>query len=563
MDFIDCKTGYSFFKTIDSIWGDLTPKHTLNRICTMMRCMGVETLITDNLGKDCPEWHRFEEEKEALYLRLGGKLKKIKAIKLSFLRKSIKSKFELAKLAKQAKQGKQDPFLGYAIVVNITGKNGVWSYIFESVVRELGTWNESELWHRLPYHYLHVKKQFNCEVGKSPYKIMGVYFRQQNSITNVCAHACTTMMINNASLPNGIVTAEDINRHLNYDHVKRKFRANKDFIGKEENLPAGPGIEELKSVFKHYGYEPYPLEFNSEEEQRKFRSFLYGFVESQFPALLTFDSQEGLPDQVGHVVPVVGHTLNIHSWLPVTGSYKVGNWSDMHHSPLGWVNDLIIHDDNHGMQFSLPAHAFKPAADPEKDKNLTPRVALGIFPVSYDLKMLGNDAESIAASAIRTIAHETQGKFFEGNYYTKRFWSSKTQALRRTTIFRPVLVKWNEYLEKFWRDRKMPMDTLQFVERIKKMNIPNVWLVEVTEPDLFVGNHAKVMDVLLNPKVKPAIQNFSKKDESFELTKETVLLIRLPQKTIIPKPESKSGEWESISGWEVEGHFPLFCHGNE
>jgi len=107
------------------------------------------------------------------------------------------------------------------------------------------------------------------------------------------------------------------------------------------------------------------------------------------------------------------------------------------------------------------------------------------------------------------------------------------------------------------------MDTLQFVERIKKMNIPNVWLVEVTEPDLFVGNHAKVMDVLLNPKVKPAIQNFSKKDESFELTKETVLLIRLPQKTIIPKPESKSGEWESISGWEVEGHFPLFCHGNE
>jgi hypothetical protein len=163
--------------------------------------------------------------------------------------------------------------------------------------------------------------------------------------------------------------------------------------------------------------------------------------------------------------------MNPNSWLPVTGSYAVGNWSDKHHSPLGWIDDLIIHDDNFGMQFSLPAHAFKPATNPDKEDNLTPREALGIFPKSYDIRLLGNAAESIAASLIRTIAKKTNGRFFDGNYYSKRFWSEREKNLRRTTIFRPVLVRWDNYLKSIWQGRKMPADTTQFVKRVQCPNL--------------------------------------------------------------------------------------------
>lgn len=318
MEFEDCKAGYSFFRKIDSLWGNLTPKHTLNRICTIMRGMKVETLIIEALHQRSAEWQRLEQERVAISVRLGSALKKIEAVKLTFLRKRAADNPTLISLAQAAKRGDADVFLGYAIVVNVTVAKGVWSYVFESVIRELGSWDDTDRWQPLPHHYLHVKKRFACEVGNLSYEIIGTYFRQQNGITNVCAHACATMMLNNASLPIGIITAEDLNHLLDFDHIARKFRVNKHCLGYEENLPAGPDLPHLKKIFNHYGYAAELLEFDDLDKQRKFRSFLYGFVESQFPALLTFGSRDESPEEVGHVVPVVGHTLNLNSWLPVS-----------------------------------------------------------------------------------------------------------------------------------------------------------------------------------------------------------------------------------------------------
>jgi hypothetical protein len=65
MEFKDCRAGYSFFKKIDSVWGDLTGKYTLNRIFTIMRFMNAETLITETLDEKCAEWGRFKQEEAA------------------------------------------------------------------------------------------------------------------------------------------------------------------------------------------------------------------------------------------------------------------------------------------------------------------------------------------------------------------------------------------------------------------------------------------------------------------------------------------------------------------
>jgi hypothetical protein len=157
----------------------------------------------------------------------------------------------------------------------------------------------------------------------------------------------------------------------------------------------------------------------------------------------------------------------------------------------------------------------------------------------------------VAASTIRTMAEKTQGKIFSGNYYAERFWSERKKTLRQTTIFRPLLVRWGDYLKSVLGERKMPPDSARFIQEVNAQNITHVWLVEITEPDLFVGNQAKVMDVVLNPRLKPSTENE-------ELTEGAVLMVRLPQYAIIPK--SGTSQWERISGWEVEGHIPLYCH---
>jgi hypothetical protein len=556
MEICDTRSGYSFFRTIDRIWGNLNPKYSLHRICTIMRSMNVATVVIENLHDKCAEWKRFQEEQIAISVRLGISSEKIHATKFTFLRDYVKDESMLSEVVETGNQKKRDPFLGYAIIVSVEIPRGVWSYVLESVVRELGTWNSSGRWEPLQNYYLHVKKTFDCEIIGKQYAITGTYFRQQNSITNVCAHACVSMMLANASLPNGIVTPEALNGHLGYDHRRKKFRINKELTESEENLPAGLDLLQLQALFRHYGYEPKVLEFNHPDRQLRFRSFLYGFVESKFPALLTFGPGS---KEIGHVVPVFGHTFNPNSWLPITGTYAAGCWTNQHHSSLGWVDDLIIHDDNYGMQFALPAHAFKPAANPDQNDNLTPREGLGIFPSSYRIQMLSPVAEATAASIIRQMAKKPVDKsnsdIFSENYYTERLRSDDGSTLRRTTIFRPILVSWIDYQNSFWNGREIPSDTAAFIKRINDQGISHVWIVEVTEPDLFIGNRAKVLDVILNPHLVPGTVG----SNGWDPPEGTVLMVRMPQGAIVPRSGGLRG-WDLISGWERAGHMPLLRH---
>ena len=222
------------------------------------------------------------------------------------------------------------------------------------------------------------------------------------------------------------------------------------------------------------------------------------------------------------MVSVVGHTFNPHSWLPSTRRYGTGQWSSAYHSSLGWVDELIIHDDNFGMQFCLPAHAFKPVGNPDEPDDLTPREALGIFPTSFNIKMLSTSAETIAASVMRQMAKESQGAIFAGNYYTERFWSSVTNSLRESTIFRTLLVRWSEYVERYWKDGPISAELQKFLEEIDKKKITHVWLVEITEPVLFIGKKAKVFDILLYPHIAAPEFKDASPGEEMELPQGTL-----------------------------------------
>ena len=246
MEFKPCSTG--FFKIIDGVWGKLAPKHTMHRVCTIMRTMQAKTVVIEPLRSGTAEWKRFNQEEVAISRRLKQDAKSINALKYTFLQKEVPDATALMALKKAAEGGDNSAFLGYAIIANVDVPRGTWSYIFESVVPQLGVLDSAGTLRPLQNHYLHVKRRFSCEVGGVPYSIDGAYFRQQNGITNVCAHACTVTMLNNASLPNGIVTAEDINGLLKFDQEVRKFRINQNCVQSSENLPAGLGISDLEKV---------------------------------------------------------------------------------------------------------------------------------------------------------------------------------------------------------------------------------------------------------------------------------------------------------------------------
>jgi hypothetical protein len=78
-----------------------------------------------------------------------------------------------------------------------------------------------------------------------------------------------------------------------------------------------------------------------------------------------------------------------------------------------------------------------------------------------------------------------------------------------------------------------------------------VWLVEITEPDLYIGNKSKVVDVLLDPKADVDSAELK------ECLNYGVLLIRFPEFLLVPHEQ-----WYRSQDMNLKGHLPLFTFDN-
>lgn len=230
-----CKPGISFFKLIDEIWWGNTGSDTLHRLCTMMRWMSAQSVVVEMVNREFDEFGRIYQEVTAIEKRLGSKVK-WEARKLTFLRQKIEESDHLDAKATIVIKASDDAFLGYVIVVNLVINNYLKkTFVIESVTRDLfprkATLEDAALPTNPPIYYLHVKKKFECQVlqRRKQYALVGAFFRQQNSITNVCAHACAVMMLNNCKEISELVTCEDINDILGIDHQKRLLEINKHY----------------------------------------------------------------------------------------------------------------------------------------------------------------------------------------------------------------------------------------------------------------------------------------------------------------------------------------------
>jgi hypothetical protein len=508
--------------------------------------MGVRTtVIEEDLPKD--ELSRLTEETIEIQKRLGACCKDIAVRKFTFVRKDIKDEATLSTI-------QEDSFLGYAILVTVTigAKKKRWSYIFEAVVREIESLRGSSTWICVENQYLHVKRQFRCEVGSQSYTIHGSYFRQQNSITNVCGHACICMMLNNVPDAIGIVSAEKINRCLGIDQTvtARRFRL-QTIIGRETNCEAGElrglSTKQMQSAFETEGFRTYQIRVDTLEQKRSFRAAIYGFIESRFPAFVAFNVPAGSEGEQGqHVFTVVGHTLSPHSWL--SKEYNYTTRKPEYLSSLAWIDQFVIHDDNYGMQFTFPAHAFSSI---EQEDPCSVEEGLGIYPKKYRIEMRSEFTTAIAADYLRALCRDSGGDVFRENDYTKRFLQSDGRSLRSDLVLRPVLIEWQRYLaQHLSNDGGDIEETRRFIDNYRNAGLEYVWLVEVTESDLFVGNQSKLVDVLLNPQFR-----VRKEGAEPEITEGALVLIRTPGRVL----ERRNSCWHELPGWiVVERHIQMF-----
>ncbi|MDB6124676.1 MAG: hypothetical protein JWQ71_3669 [Pedosphaera sp.] len=521
----------------------------------MMRLMGVQTAIIETIPSSSAAHDRFRQEEKAILTRLQNPAVRVSFQKITFTSKKVKDLVSIQKLC-------DEDFLGLAVIANIEFPGvGVRTYVFESVVREVGiqpSKENAEIIGKLPWvAYLHVKRKFKCSVShrKKPYEILGTFFCQQNTITTVCAHACTAMMLNNCRDSNVLVTCEDINQLLGIDHKNRMQEVPELFGDNSCATHEGLYPKEISRVLREYGFRPYQLDFSG-SKRRFYREFIYSFIESGFPALLSFNSLNNEGEEAAHVVAVVGHSLNRHSWFP-TGyaSYaKQIRKEKPFISSLNWVDDFIVHDDNFGMQLCLPAHSFRPEDYPDPGPAFTPFSALGIFPEASNIKLSGTQAEIFAWDALIAMfeSSEWEKSGICDNYYVDHLRPRITgeKGTSRTAVIRTSQLPAEHYLEHL----KQP-DNYGNVYNDKDIELirasigkqTNIWLSEVTESDLYVGNQAKVIDIVINPQF----------DQNAEDPKLPILLIRLPHFLVFMDSEGEDYRFKIREIKGIKGHMPL------
>lgn len=506
---------YSFLEMADSAWVSDRPKWVFHRLCTLMRKMGAASVAIEDVEAGHFRFDAVNLEREAISKRLGVEVTSV-AKQYTFFAVPLASK----DLYEQP-DGDNVPFpiLGYCIVTNVSiGKLCETSHILECVTRPVGVFSKHASisdftkwqWEELHCCFLHARRMFQGKVFGKPFQIEGSYFCQQNQITTVCGQVCAAMMINNC--PNGpLVTPEQINQSLYIDHADRKLILTKaSWATRFGNHNAIRAVtdNEVFTVLKHFGYKTEDRRF-SVWNQRELREFIYGFIESSFPAMVAFQSRGSRV--LNHVVAVVGHTLDSHSWLPATAVAYPRKW-EIHKtikdaddnrplSSVDWVDDFIIHDDEFGMQLTVPANSFTPDSDRILDKGDSEQlIAAGIFPDSDRVRILSLTAEMIAAYCVRSFA-EKDPSFFESSYYLKRIRDLANSA-SRTDVYRSILVTPEQYLKHIqapdWRGFGINSKHLNQISEILK-SFSKLWLVEVTDPNLYVGNKTKVMDVLIDP----------------------------------------------------------------
>ncbi|MFA7706215.1 MAG: hypothetical protein WCX91_03835, partial [Candidatus Omnitrophota bacterium] len=159
---IDAKPAFSNFSFIESLFGNLD---SIRRIFSQVRFLGYKTLIVEHIDSV-----GFSKEDDLDLQSEGISIVLDPLVRVSFFRNEFKN---IADITSQDNSS----FLGYAILKKIP-PDGHW-IVFESVI----------ISPRHDNNYLHKLRKYNVNVGGKLFNVKGILYCQQNSLTNVCAHA--------------------------------------------------------------------------------------------------------------------------------------------------------------------------------------------------------------------------------------------------------------------------------------------------------------------------------------------------------------------------------------
>lgn len=489
---------------------------TIRRILSQIRSLHGITMVVEELEPSA----EIAEENEDLEIRYQDKPSS-RVTRLSFFSKEFTTPKGLA----TATSGQ---FLGYAVVKEDFVAKQHCVRIYESVLRPSSH----------PNNCVRRQPLWKCCINGNALEIEGYLYAQQNDMTNVCAHVALRSAVSRFH-KEGDISYREINKTVGIDHVTRK-------AGGADG--GGLSLGEMVKVLENAGARCVTVDYQDDEitpANVPFHKYIYGSVESGFPALLAFGTHSGS----GHVIPVFGHTFNQDTWVcNAESSYFKA--ADLEYIPSeSWLSMYLAHDDNFGSNYCIPRrylHAMIPCAQKEKPEDcpLNTNVAGVIGTLPWEVKLMPITAEVIGAQYLFTILPQME---------ISDAWDARLKfyAEHKRMVLRPILVTKKEYLEHLkcihdWDDKQVKRYWLPILK--KYLVDEYYWLIELSLPELFSANRRKVGEVLLRAENK-----FSGK-----LDFTNFALARLPEQFALYESGGIKSPKYSFIPSGIHGHVELF-----
>lgn len=465
----------SLFKIISQF--TLSPKankRPIHRLCSLMRRSGAQSLWIEEI---------FPETDVELQVEINCLTRFLPNLETS----AYKFYFVLQKVVDSDYVNiKKMTFLSCSVVINYSSGNQRDSYLLYSIVATPKKYNYIGSNHiPLMNHYLHSTKEYKLSFkGKDKqsieFTLRGAPFFQKNNVTSYCIQSSLATMLNHMTNSEKLILPNTINELLN--------------LSDQEIEGGGLTIEQTKQVIKKLNLHYKTFDFHESNTENIFTklhkyndwppaSLIYPWMESSLPGFIIFTTFGKNKEEVLHVVPIIGHTLNCDVWQPEADIYYKREVQFNFRPVSAWVDNFIIHDDNFGMYFSYPTCKLG-----EKKRGHGYLVNYVLFVTEKEIKSKPDKIEITLMRFIRNLSN----KLRKSNSISekKNPWMHRiVNEIKAPFVSRTLLVKKQEYIKCFkipdFENNYIPQD---LVDKIESRLPPDFWLTEITLPDLYIAN---------------------------------------------------------------------------
>ncbi|NOZ87478.1 MAG: hypothetical protein GXP49_14645 [Deltaproteobacteria bacterium] len=501
---------FSSFSFVESEFNGI---NSVRRCFSLARSLGMQTVTLEEI----PEKGIIADENDEIsrYFRdyeCGG------VIRLGFWTKSFRSDKRIHQLSGR-------DLIGYAILKRDIIESEAYDrwHVFEAVFKK----------YPHPHNCIPAPTVFKVTIGDKHCSVRGVLYCQQNSLNKACAHVALRSLLSR-HLPEGDITYRKIN----------------DLAGIHPGNGRKPGdglnVVEIRKVLEGLGIGFRDIDYTldgSLRETHPYQKFLYAGIESGAGSLLGFHFSGPVVssrEPPRHIIPFFGHTFNKDTWVPDAelSYFNVGGGVGYVPSE-NWTSSFIGHDDNFGSNYCVPRlYVSQEQAD------------YVVELLNKDVQYSGVQAEAVTLNFIYSLQP------FLAKSSRKNNWNKRLVAFIKTKkiVLRAIFIPKSTYLKQLkskadWDGKREDKDIVGLLENL----LPdNMWVVEISLPQLFPANERKIGEVLLNPYVPVDAEP----DVDFKL----FLMARLPgQYFFLNSLRTTTPDFLRISS-TIQSHMPLIRH---